>query len=152
MHYKIPKRTLCRGHLRLDTCMQNTYSLFNLYYYYCCTVHAEIVSSSNLFLFQSHNVKVCDIDDDVKDALKKFRFRKNDKNAALISKWLRCIVMTSLKYCNNLSVKCNFLNFNLQLLECSVMDPSQRFLFTGYQLLEVQLLALINMIMNIWIL
>ncbi|XP_023704032.1 glia maturation factor beta [Cryptotermes secundus] len=34
----------------------------------------------------SHNVKVCDIDDDVKDALKKFRFRKNDTNAALIMK------------------------------------------------------------------
>jgi len=39
---------------------------------------------------------VCDIDDDVKEALKKFRFRKNDKNAALISKclhheaWLMC--------------------------------------------------------------
>ncbi|KAJ9590783.1 hypothetical protein L9F63_016169 [Diploptera punctata] len=34
----------------------------------------------------SHNVKVCDIDDDVKEALKKFRFRKNDSNAALIMK------------------------------------------------------------------
>lgn len=34
----------------------------------------------------SHLVKVCDIDDDVKEALKKFRFRKNDKNAALIMK------------------------------------------------------------------
>jgi hypothetical protein len=71
------------------------------------------VSSSNLFLFQSHNVKVCDIDEDVKDALKKFRFRKNDTNAALISKCLSCIVMISLKYCNDLPVKCNFLNFNL---------------------------------------
>lgn len=29
---------------------------------------------------------MCDIDDDVKDALKKFRFRKNDTNAALIMK------------------------------------------------------------------
>lgn len=56
--------------------------------YYSCIVDAlvEIVSCSNLFLFQSHNVKVCDIDDDVKDALKKFRFRKTDTNAALISK------------------------------------------------------------------
>jgi hypothetical protein len=34
----------------------------------------------------SHQVKVCDIDDDVKEALKKFRFRKNNKNAALIMK------------------------------------------------------------------
>ncbi|XP_021915371.1 glia maturation factor beta [Zootermopsis nevadensis] len=34
----------------------------------------------------SHHVKVCDIDDDVKEALKKFRFRKNDTNAALIMK------------------------------------------------------------------
>ncbi|XP_069676790.1 glia maturation factor [Periplaneta americana] len=34
----------------------------------------------------SHNVKVCDIDDDVKEALKKFRFRKNNTNAALIMK------------------------------------------------------------------
>ncbi|XP_063240463.1 glia maturation factor beta [Bacillus rossius redtenbacheri] len=33
-----------------------------------------------------HNVKVCDIGDDVKEALKKFRFRKNEKNAALIMK------------------------------------------------------------------
>lgn len=60
--------------------------------------------------------------------------------------------MTSLKYCNNLSVKCNFLNFNLQLVGRFVVDPLQILLFTGYQLLEVQLLALINMIMNIWIL
>ncbi|XP_049788755.1 glia maturation factor beta [Schistocerca nitens] len=34
----------------------------------------------------SHNVKVCDIEDDVKEALKAFRFRKSDKNAALILK------------------------------------------------------------------
>ncbi|XP_075224082.1 glia maturation factor [Lycorma delicatula] len=34
----------------------------------------------------SHNVKVCDIEDDVKDALKKFRFRKSETNAALILK------------------------------------------------------------------
>jgi hypothetical protein len=53
-------------------------------------------STMALFFFQSHHVKVCDIDDDVKEALKKFRFRKNDKNAALISKflhheaWLQC--------------------------------------------------------------
>ncbi|KAK6636212.1 hypothetical protein RUM43_009870 [Polyplax serrata] len=38
------------------------------------------------FLFQSGNVKVCDINDDVKDALKKFRFRKSENNAALILK------------------------------------------------------------------
>lgn len=38
------------------------------------------------FLFQSGNVKVCDINDDVKDALKKFRFRKSENNAALICK------------------------------------------------------------------
>lgn len=34
----------------------------------------------------SQNVKVCDINDDVKDALKKFRFRKSRNNAALILK------------------------------------------------------------------
>lgn len=34
----------------------------------------------------SVNVKVCDINDEVKDALKKFRFRKSDKNAALVLK------------------------------------------------------------------
>ncbi|RZF39545.1 hypothetical protein LSTR_LSTR001066 [Laodelphax striatellus] len=34
----------------------------------------------------SHNVKVCDIGDDVKEALKKFRFRKSETNAALILK------------------------------------------------------------------
>ncbi|EEB15105.1 Glia maturation factor beta, putative [Pediculus humanus corporis] len=34
----------------------------------------------------SGHVKVCDIKDDVKDALKKFRFRKNENNAALILK------------------------------------------------------------------
>lgn len=34
----------------------------------------------------STNVKVCDIEDDVKDELKKFRFRKNKNNAALILK------------------------------------------------------------------
>lgn len=28
---------------------------------------------------------MCDIEDDVKEALKKSRFRKNDKNTALIS-------------------------------------------------------------------
>lgn len=39
------------------------------------------------FSFQSGNVKVCDIDDEVKDALKKFRFRKSDKNAALVCKY-----------------------------------------------------------------
>ncbi|XP_067009717.1 glia maturation factor [Anabrus simplex] len=32
------------------------------------------------------SVKVCDIGDDVRDALKKFRFRKNETNAALILK------------------------------------------------------------------
>jgi hypothetical protein len=98
--------------------MQNSYSLFNGNCYYSCTVHAlvEIMSSSYLFLFQSHNVKVCDIDDDVKDALKKFRFRKNDTNAALISKCLSYIVIISLKYYNNFPVKCNFLNVNVQLL------------------------------------
>ncbi|GFG38959.1 hypothetical protein Cfor_12564 [Coptotermes formosanus] len=44
------------------------------------------MSSAPSALCFSHNVKVCDIDDDVKDALKKFRFRKNDTNAALIMK------------------------------------------------------------------
>lgn len=34
----------------------------------------------------SSNVKVCDIGDDIKDALKAFRFRKNETNAALIMK------------------------------------------------------------------
>ncbi|XP_046739349.1 glia maturation factor beta [Diprion similis] len=34
----------------------------------------------------SSNVKVCDIEDDVKEELKKFRFRKNENNAALILK------------------------------------------------------------------
>ncbi|XP_048506880.1 glia maturation factor beta isoform X3 [Athalia rosae] len=34
----------------------------------------------------STNVKVCDIEDDVKDELKKFRFRRNKSNAALILK------------------------------------------------------------------
>ncbi|GLH14535.1 hypothetical protein R5R35_012397 [Gryllus longicercus] len=34
----------------------------------------------------SHNVKVCDIGDDVKEALKKFRFRKSVDNSALILK------------------------------------------------------------------
>uniref|UniRef100_A0A8D9AKE2 Glia maturation factor beta n=1 Tax=Cacopsylla melanoneura TaxID=428564 RepID=A0A8D9AKE2_9HEMI len=34
----------------------------------------------------SQPVKVCDIDDDVKEALKKFRFRKAQSNAALILK------------------------------------------------------------------
>lgn len=38
-------------------------------------------------LFQSQSVKVCDIEDDVKDALKKFRFRKSELNAALICKY-----------------------------------------------------------------
>lgn len=37
--------------------------------------------------FQS-NVKICDIDDTVKDALKKFRFRKSESNAALIRKYI----------------------------------------------------------------
>ncbi|XP_044734225.1 glia maturation factor beta [Chrysoperla carnea] len=32
------------------------------------------------------NVKVCDIDDDVKERLKQFRFKKNNTNAALILK------------------------------------------------------------------
>lgn len=32
------------------------------------------------------STKICDIEDDVKDALKKFRFRKSQKNAALILK------------------------------------------------------------------
>ncbi|XP_015594336.1 glia maturation factor beta [Cephus cinctus] len=32
------------------------------------------------------SVKICDIGDDVKDALKAFRFRKSQKNAALILK------------------------------------------------------------------
>jgi len=31
-------------------------------------------------------MKVCDIEDDVKDALRKFRFRKHENNAALILK------------------------------------------------------------------
>lgn len=34
----------------------------------------------------SQNVKVCHINDDVKEALKKFRFRKSSSNAALILK------------------------------------------------------------------
>lgn len=34
----------------------------------------------------SANVKVCDIQDDVKEALRKFRFRKHDNNSALILK------------------------------------------------------------------
>ncbi|OXU30102.1 hypothetical protein TSAR_004191 [Trichomalopsis sarcophagae] len=37
------------------------------------------------FLFQTSN-NMCDIKDDVKDALKEFRFRKNPKNAALLLK------------------------------------------------------------------
>ncbi|XP_015520058.2 glia maturation factor beta [Neodiprion lecontei] len=37
----------------------------------------------------SSNVKVCDIEDDVKEELKKFRFRKNKNNAALILKVVR---------------------------------------------------------------
>uniref|UniRef100_A0A224Y0W6 Putative glia maturation factor beta n=1 Tax=Panstrongylus lignarius TaxID=156445 RepID=A0A224Y0W6_9HEMI len=32
------------------------------------------------------NVNVCDIDDNVKEAIKQFRFRKTEKNAALILK------------------------------------------------------------------
>ncbi|KAL0267497.1 UNVERIFIED_CONTAM: hypothetical protein PYX00_009750 [Menopon gallinae] len=32
------------------------------------------------------NVKICDIDDTVKDTLKKFRFRKSESNAALVLK------------------------------------------------------------------
>jgi hypothetical protein len=66
-----------------------------------------------MFIFQSHNVKVCDIDDDVKEALKKFRFRKNDTNAALISKCLKCTLMTYHHYYNNLPVKFNLITFNL---------------------------------------
>lgn len=38
-----------------------------------------------LILFQS-NVSVCDIDDAVKEAIKKFRFRKFETNSALICK------------------------------------------------------------------
>lgn len=38
----------------------------------------------------AHNVNVCDITDDVKETLKKFRFTKNSSNAALILKVL-CI-------------------------------------------------------------
>jgi hypothetical protein len=72
----------------------------------------QITSSIYLFLLQSHNFKLCDIDDDIKDALQKFRFRKKNTNAALISKCLSFIVITSPKYCNNLPVKCNFLKFN----------------------------------------
>lgn len=34
----------------------------------------------------SASVKVCDIQDDVKEALRKFRFRKHDNNSALILK------------------------------------------------------------------
>jgi hypothetical protein len=44
--------------------------------------------------FQS-NVNVCDINEDVKEAVKKFRFRKSETNAALIRKYL-----------TNISVKC----------------------------------------------
>jgi hypothetical protein len=50
-------------------------------------------NSAKVFLFQSQNVKVCDIDDDVKEELRKFRFRKNDTNAALISKCLNCTLL-----------------------------------------------------------
>uniref|UniRef100_A0A1B6LI11 ADF-H domain-containing protein n=1 Tax=Graphocephala atropunctata TaxID=36148 RepID=A0A1B6LI11_9HEMI len=32
------------------------------------------------------SVKVCDIEDDVKDALKKFRFKKHENNSALVLK------------------------------------------------------------------
>lgn len=39
-----------------------------------------------LFWLQSGNVKVCDIDDSVKEALKKFRFRQSEISAALIRK------------------------------------------------------------------
>lgn len=49
------------------------------------------------FKFQSQgNVKVCHIMDDVKDALKKFRFRKSQTNAALICKCIRLLVCTTL--------------------------------------------------------
>nr|CAD7592245.1 unnamed protein product [Timema genevievae] len=41
---------------------------------------------------KSHNVKVCDIGDDVKEALKKFRFRKHENNAALIRHQPRYVV------------------------------------------------------------
>lgn len=34
----------------------------------------------------AHNVNVCDIGDEVKEALKKFRFQKNNNNSALILK------------------------------------------------------------------
>lgn len=37
-------------------------------------------------LFQS--LKVCDIEDDVKDALRNFRFRKHENNTALVCKYL----------------------------------------------------------------
>lgn len=38
----------------------------------------------------AHNVNVCDITDDVKEVLKKFRFQKHTSNSALILKvfWL----------------------------------------------------------------
>lgn len=39
-----------------------------------------------MFFFQSQNITVCDIGDDVKEALRKFRFQKHESNTALISK------------------------------------------------------------------
>ena len=39
-----------------------------------------------LFSFQAENVKVCELDGTLKEKLRKFRFRKEKNNAAIVSK------------------------------------------------------------------
>ena len=43
-------------------------------------------------LFQADNVKVCDIESELKAKLQKFRFRKATDNAAIISMYITKII------------------------------------------------------------
>lgn len=50
-------------------------------------------------LFNSfQGTKVCDIGDDVKETLRKFRFRKATTNAALISKFFNIYICLKFNY------------------------------------------------------